>query len=119
MNFAELITWGMTAGAGALAYWLMSKIAIVETLTAEVKRIVSFALSSLIAIAFWWLGVLMRYETIPLLDSGAVDGRRLVEVLFMVAAGATGLAQLIHGRVVLAKKIKIASSSSPCGCCCE
>ena len=117
MELAEFIKWGMTVGAGILTFYLFEKIPALRRLTSEVKRITSYVMSSAFAIGFYWLGVLMQYEVLPRLESGAIDGRRLVEILFMVAAGATGLAQLIHGRAVLAQKIKIGHTSLPrCRC---
>ena len=114
MQLAEFIKWIMTVGAAALSFWIMERVRFFDTLGGEAKRILSFVLTSAIAIAGYWIGVALGYETLPMLN-GAIDTVSLIETLFMVASVATGLAQIIHGRKVLASKVRV-GKSKVCKC---
>ena len=82
-------------GAGVLTYFLMEKARFLAALTAEGKRYASIAIAAILAMAFFVFAVGLQYHPRP------ETAQAWLEALFAVAFMATGLSQILHGRLKL------------------
>ena len=93
---ASVLAWFVSGpGAGLAAYALMEKIPAFSELSSELKRYASIALASLIAMAAYSGAVGLKYTVAPASPQG------WLEALFAISFVASGLSQVIHGRVKL------------------
>jgi len=95
-NLEGLLTWLWTGGgAGALAYWLMEQLVGLQAWPKFWRRMTSFALTIMVAIAAYWVAVTMYYE------EGCADWRCWVEQIANVALLAVLSSQTLHGKLKL------------------
>lgn len=95
MELRDILLVLMAAGSGGLVYWLMETVGFLRALPAEWKRYVSLALSGLIPVLAWLVGVAMLYWDAP------GDWRAWIEAIFAVAAGGIITSQTMHGALKL------------------
>jgi len=94
---SETLKWLMSAGAGTATYFLMEKVPPLARLSSEAKRYISIAIAAILSMAAFSASVGLGYEPTP------ATVQAWVEALFAVAFVASGLSQIIHGKVKLAK----------------
>jgi len=75
----------------------MEKVPELARLSSEAKRYASIAIAAILSMAAFSASVGLGYEPTP------ASTQAWVEALFAVAFVASGLAQVIHGKAVLAK----------------
>jgi len=92
----QVLSWVVAGGgAGIVTYFAMENWVPDDLLSHEGKRYLSLALAAVLAMAAFSLSVLLGYQP----DPTTVQG--WAESLFAVAFVATGLSQVIHGRMKL------------------
>lgn len=96
---SAVLTWLVSGGgAGVLAYFLMEKVPELQQAQPEYKRYISLALAAVLSMAAFAVAVAFGYHAEPASEQG------WFEALFAVAFIATGLGQVIHGKVKLGKR---------------
>ena len=93
----QLLFWVIGGGAGAITFFVMENW-VPESWSAEAKRYLSLALAAVLAMAAFSASVALGYLPRPETAQG------WVESLFSVGFVATGLSQVIHGRVKLRQR---------------
>jgi hypothetical protein len=88
----------MGPGAGALSFWALEKLAWFQQRTAEHKRYLSLAGTTLLSMGGFGASVGLGYTPSP------VGWQPWLEALFAVSFVACGFGQVLHGRIVLANR---------------
>jgi zinc transporter ZupT len=91
MQLKDVLLVLMAAGSGGIVFWLMDAVAFLANLPSMWKRLVSLALSGVIPILAWLIGVAFLYWAAP------VGWRAWIEALFAIAAGGIITSQTAHG----------------------
>ena len=94
---AETLKWLMSAGAGVVTFFVMEKVPQLGEMSSEAKRYISIALAAALSMGAYAGAVGLGYEPMP------ADVQAWVESLFAVAFVASGLSQVMHGKLVLAE----------------
>ena len=96
---AAVLSWLVAGpGAGALAFYVLERLPRFQAMQPEYKRYVSLTATAVLAMAAFTAAVGLGYHVEP------VDVQGWLEALFAVAFVATGLGQVLHGKVVLGKR---------------
>jgi len=98
-QLAEILRWLCTAaGCGTIAFAIIEYLPFLQRLAPEPKRLASYVIAGGIAVSAYVIQILFGYAPNP--------GTPLawVEALFGLLMSAFGMAELIHGRLVLSKK---------------
>lgn len=99
MTLQEFLIWVLSGGgAGVAAFILMEWIGNNTDLQPDLKRYLSLALASTVAVAAYAAGVAMGYEPTP------EDVRGWIEAVFSVIAVAVMASQAVHGFTKLRKR---------------
>ena len=97
MTLKDVLLVLMAAGSGGLVYFLMEQVAFLANLPAMWKRIVSLALSGVIPVLAWLIGIAFLYWVAP------VGWRAWLEAIFAIAAGGIITSQGLHGALKLSR----------------
>jgi hypothetical protein len=98
-TLAQFLAWVvMGPGAGALSFWVLEKLAWFQRRSAEHKRYLSLAGTTLLSMGAFCASVGLGYTTSP------IGWQAWLEALFAVSFVACGFGQVLHGRVVLSKQ---------------
>ena len=90
MELLAFLTWVVKFGAGLFAYFIVDNVPALVRLQAIPKRIAACGIAAGIAILGWLAQIAMLYEPAP------VGARPWIEMIFLIATSAFGLATLIH-----------------------
>ena len=103
---AAVLSWLVAGpGAGALAFYVLERLPRFQAMQPEYKRYVSLTATAILAMAAFTAAVGLGYHAAPSgRDAEPADVQGWLEALFAVAFVATGLGQIIHGKVVLGKR---------------
>ena len=92
MDLEFALTWVFAGpGAGTLAYKVIPKIKWIQAMSHGDKRVVTFIVAALLAVAAYGVAVFMQYI------AGPVDTREWVEKAFFIASTAVITSQTLHG----------------------
>ena len=90
MELLAFLTWVVKFGAGIIAYLIVDRVPALVALAPTWKRIAACGIAAAIALLGWLAQIAMLYEPAP------VGARPWIEMIFLIATSAFGLATLIH-----------------------
>jgi len=86
----DILKWGTTVGAGALAYYIVDRTRL-NLLPPFEKRLAAFIIAGLFAVVFWMAQIAMLYAPEPM------TWRAWIEGAVAVVCGAITASQIVHG----------------------